>query len=74
MFNSQVQAAIDAGAAAIMTWQVLPMIIDTVQTYDYTWDSDGGEVIKALTTYATCLVGPITQIDGDWLVYTSFES
>ena len=40
-----------------MTWQVLPIIVDPNQTYDFTWDSDAGQVIQALTTYAACLVG-----------------
>ncbi len=56
VFNSQIQAAIAAKAAAIMTWEVLPMLIDTTQDYDFTWSSDGGQVIQALTNYATCLV------------------
>ena len=56
VFNSQIQAAIAGKAAAIMTWEVLPMLIDTTQDYDFTWSSDGGQVIQALTNYATCLV------------------
>lgn len=32
------------------------MIVDTTQDYDFTWSSDGGQVIQALTNYATCLV------------------
>lgn len=56
VFNSQILAAIAAKAAAIVTWEVLPMIIDTTQDYDFTWSSDGGQVIQALTNYATCLV------------------
>ena len=39
-----------------MTWEVLPILIDTLQTYDFTWDSDTGQVIQALTTYASCQV------------------
>lgn len=54
MFSSQVQAALAAGAAAILTWQVLPLAIDPDQNYDFTWDSDGGQVIQALTAYASC--------------------
>lgn len=56
VFNSQIQAALAAKAAAIVTWQVLPMVVDPDQSYDFTWDSDAGQVIQALTTYATCLV------------------
>lgn len=56
VFNSQIEAALAANAAAIMTWQVLPMLVDPEQTYDFTWDSDAGQVIQALTTYAACLV------------------
>ena len=32
------------------------MIIDTTQDYDFTWSSDGGQVMQALTNYAACLV------------------
>ena len=49
-----------------MTWEVLPMVIDTHQLYDFTWDSDGGQVLQALTTYASCLVG-ITSLLQDVL-------
>lgn len=54
VFSSQIQAALAAGAAAIMTWEVLPMTIDPGQTFDFTWNSDGGQVIQALTAYASC--------------------
>lgn len=56
MFNAQIEAALAANAAAIMTWEVLPMLVDPEQTYDFTWDSDAGQVLQALTTYAACLV------------------
>lgn len=55
VFNSLIQAAIAGKAAAIMTWEVLPMIIDRMQEYDFAWSSDGGQVIQALTNYGTCL-------------------
>ena len=57
VLNSHIEAALAANAAAIVTWQVLPVLIDLNQTYDFTWDSDAGQVIQALTAYATCLVG-----------------
>ena len=56
VYDSQVKAAIAAGAGAIMAWEELPMIIEPSQEYDYTWHSDGGEVIGALARYASCLV------------------
>lgn len=55
VFNAQIEAALAANAAAIMTWEVLPMLVDPEQTYDFTWDSDAGQVLQALTTYAACL-------------------
>lgn len=57
VLNSQIETALAANAAAIVTWEVLPTLVDPEQTYDFTWDSDAGHVIQALTAYATCLVG-----------------
>ena len=54
--SSEIEAALASGAAAIMTWEVLPVLVDPDQSFDFTWDSDAGQVIQALTSFATCLV------------------
>lgn len=56
VYDSQVRAAIAAGAGAVLAWEELPMIVDPSQDWDYTWNSDGGEVIGALAHAAYCMV------------------
>lgn len=67
VYSSQIEAAIAAGAAAIVAWEELPNIIDPTQYYDYTWNSDGGAVIGALASFAYCSVSCYNPISGSVL-------